>query len=349
MTCHRLLVPLLLIASLAVPSVRSADAPTATAAPKVAAPPNRAAWMRDLRWGVMTHFLADWRAESDKEPRSVEHWNDLIDHFNVEAVAEQLKSVGAGWYLISIGQNSGYYLSPNATYDRITGITPSKLSHRDLVADLGAALAKRGIKLLVYLPSGGPGGDRVAREALQWQNGPHRNAEFQRNWEAIISEWSKRWGNKVAGWWFDGCYWPNTMYRTEEEPNFRSFAAAARAGNPEAIVAFNPGVVGRTISLTPHEDYLAGEISDLNLWSLKRNFDGIVDGAQIHVLTFLGTRWGQGVPRFKTDEVLAFSEKVVGAGGVITWDTPAQKDGTFAPEFLAQLKAINDSFSSAPQ
>ena len=85
--------------------------------------PERAAWMRAARWGVMTHYLADWRARADGEPASVEHWNDLIDHFDVEGLADQLKSVGAGWYLISLGQNSGYYLSPNATYDKLTGIT----------------------------------------------------------------------------------------------------------------------------------------------------------------------------------------------------------------------------------
>lgn len=326
--------------------VWAAESTAPAPAPKTA---TRAAWMRDAHWGVMSHYLADWRERADHEPRSVEHWNDLIDHFDVEALADQLKSVGAGWYLISIGQNSGYYLSPNATYDKITGITPSKLSHRDLVVDLATALGKRGIKLLVYLPSGAPGGDRVAREALKWQQGPHRNAEFQRNWEAIIREWSQRWGDKVSGWWFDGCYWPNTMYRADEAPNFASFAAAARAGNAGSVVAFNPGVVGRTISMSPHEDYLAGEIDLLEKWSPKRSVEGVLDGAQVHVLTFLGEQWGMGKPRFTAEQAVAFSEKVAAEGGVITWDTPLQKNGTFAPEFVAELKAIGDSFSSAPQ
>src|ERR1700741_782066 len=85
---------------------------------------DRAAWMKEAKWGVMTHFLADWRAQVDKEPASVEHWNELIDHFNVEQLADQLKSVGAGYYLITIGQNSGYYLAPNPTYDKLAGIKP---------------------------------------------------------------------------------------------------------------------------------------------------------------------------------------------------------------------------------
>ena len=313
---------------------------TVPAAAQVA---NRAAWMREAHWGVMTHYLYDWIAGREgRAEMSAENWNHLVNDFDVEALAAQLKSVGAGWYQISIGQNSGYFLSPNATYDRLTGITPSKLSQRDLVADLAAALGKRGIKLMVYLPSGAPAGDRAAREALKWQNGPgpFPNHDFQRNWEAIIREWSERWGDRVAGWWFDGVYWPNTMYRGDEPPNFASYAAAARAGNRNAAVAFNPGVIYRTISITPHEDYTAGEINDVARWDPRRNVDGLIDGAQVHVLTFLGETWGRGAPRFKNGEAVAFSQKVRGVGGAITWDTPTQRNGTFAPEMLAQLQAI---------
>jgi len=314
-------------------------------AARAAEPANRAAWMRETRWGVMTHYLADWRERVDHEPRSVGHWNDLIEHFDVDGVAGQLKSVGAGWYLISIGQNSGYYLSPNTAYDQLTGIAPSKLSHRDLVADLAAALAPRGIRLMVYLPSGAPGADRAARDALKWEQGPHRNAEFQRHWEAILREWSLRWGDTVCGWWFDGCYWPNQMYRHDEPPNFKTFAAAVRAGNPRSAIAFNPGVVHRTLSLTPEEDYTAGEIDQPDRWTPKRNFDGLIDGAQIHVLSFLGATWGMGEPRFTPGQAIAFSKKVADAGGAITWDAPAQKGGTFAPEFMAQLKAIGEAMA----
>jgi hypothetical protein len=43
---------------------------------------------------------------------SVDQWNKLVDGFDVEAMARRLQSVGAGYYQISIGQNSGYYLRP---------------------------------------------------------------------------------------------------------------------------------------------------------------------------------------------------------------------------------------------
>jgi hypothetical protein len=301
---------------------------------------DRAAWMKHARWGVMTHFLADWIASTSGDAMTVEKWNALIDHFDTEGLAAQLESVGAGYYLISIGQNSGYFLSPNAAYDKIVGITPSKLSRRDLVADLAASLQKRHIRLMVYLPSGAPNGDAVAKQALQWQNGPFRNAEFQRKWEEIIREWSTRWGTKVSGWWFDGCYWPNAMYRSSDGPNFVSFAAAARAGNPGSVLAFNPGVLYRTISITPEDDYVAGEVDKPDQIQIKRVADGKADGAQVHMLSFLGTQWGRGTPRFTTDQVVGFSKTVIDAGGVVTWDTPIQRNGTFAQPFVDQLTAI---------
>ena len=301
---------------------------------------DRSAWMKAARWGVMTHYLADWRARVDGEPTSTEKWNELVDHFDVEGLAEQLRSVGAGYYLVTIGQNSGYYLSPNATYDKIAGIRPSKCSRRDLVADLYEPLHKRGIKLMVYLPSGAPGGDAVAVSGFEYHRGPNRNREFQLHWEKTIQEWSQRWGSKVAGWWFDGCYWPNAMYRSAEPPNFASFAAAARAGNPNSALAFNPGVVDRLLSITPEEDYTAGEINDPDRVMIRRVADGKVDGAQPHVLTFLGERWGMGSPRFSTEQVVAWSRKLSKAGAVLTLDTPIQKSGLIAAPFLEQLSAV---------
>jgi hypothetical protein len=308
--------------------------------------PNRAAWMSG-RWGVMNHYLADWIARSTHQPMTIERWNFLIDHFDVEALAGQLKSASAAYYQISIGQNSGYYLSPNATYDRITGITPSKCSRRDLVADLYDALHKQGVRLLVYLPSGAPGGDAAARQALEWQTGPHRNREFQVKWEAIIREWSKRWGAKVEGWWFDGCYWPNAMYRTGDPPDFATFAAAARAGNPNSAVAFNPGVFHRILSMTPHQDFIAGEIDDPALIQIRRQTGSQIDGAQIQVLSHLGEQWGMGAARFQMEQIVEWSSKLVKAGGAITWDVPVQPGGTMAVEYMKQLTALGERIRQA--
>jgi hypothetical protein len=317
------------------------------AAPAAASQPApRAAWMQDTRycWGVMTHYLSDWQARVHSLDMNVDRWNSMVDGFDVEGMARRLESVGAGHYQLSIGQNSGYFLSPNAAYDKITGIQPSKCSHRDLVADFYEPLRKRDIKLMVYLPSGAPGEDKAAVSALEWQNGPYPNKNFQRKWEQIIAEWSRRWEKKVVGWWFDGCYFPNMMYRSVAAPNFASFAAAARAGNSESAVAFNPGVVYRMLSMTPDEDYTAGEVDKPDQASVRRSGEGRIDGTQIHMLSFLGTTWGMGTPRFTTEQVIAYTRKIRDFGGSVTWDVPVELDGTITQPFMDQLAALGKAF-----
>ncbi len=307
----------------------------------------RAGWMQDQRycWGVMTHYLADWQARTHKLEMTVDLWNKLVDGFDVEGMARRLESVGAGHYQLSIGQNSGYYLSPNSVYDKITGIQPSKCSRRDLVADFYEPLRQRDIKLMVYLPSGAPGQDTAAVAALEWSNGPYANKNFQHKWEQVIAEWSRRWGKKVVGWWFDGCYYPNAMYRSVASPNFESFAAAARAGNPDSSLGFNPGVIYRIASMSPNDDYTAGEIDKPELATVRRSAEGLVDGAQVHMLSYLGETWGMGTPRFTTEQVIAYTRKIRDFGGSVTWDVPVELDGTITQPFLDQLAALGKAFS----
>jgi hypothetical protein len=296
--------------------------------------------MKQAKWGVMNHYLADLQGKRPNLTMSVGEWNKLIDKFDTEALAEQLHSVGASYYQISIGQNSGYYLSPNPVYDKLTGIQPSKCSRRDLIADLYESLHKRGIRLMVYLPSGAPDEDKAAETALEWRKGPFPNREFQLKWQQVIRYWSERWGKKVSGWWFDGCYYPNSMYRSAKAPNFASLAAAARAGNPDAVVAFNPGVDYKIFAMSPHQDFMAGEIDKPERVELSRSADGKLDGVQIHMLSYLGRTWGQGTPRFTNEQAIGYSKQIWTDGGAVTWDAPVQLNGTLPESFLPQLNAI---------
>lgn len=308
---------------------------------------HRTDWFQKARWGVFTHYMADTVLRGQEI--TVEKWNAAVDSFDVDALAEQLASAGAGYYVITLGQNSGYYCSPNATYDRLAGIAPSKCSKRDLVADLYEPLRKKGIRLMVYLPSGAPDRDERAMKALEWYpanatppGGDPRLVNFQRKWEAVIAEWSKRWGTKVSGWWFDGCYYADAMYRHKDAPNFRSFAAAARAGNPDSIVAFNPGVLNPIITMTPLEDYTAGEINEPEQVSCPGRW---VNQAQFHMLTFLGPQWCQSPPHYTTEQVIALTRKITDNGGVVTWDIPNGADGRIAEPFMERLRALGKAMA----
>ena len=132
----------------------------------------RTDWFHEARWGVMTHYLGAPPSSAGGAELIAETWNRQVDAFDVEGLANQLASTGAKYLLFTIGQNSGHYCAPNATYDKIVGITPSKCSRRDLVADLAEELKERDMRLMVYLPSGAPAADDQATlRPFVWQKG----------------------------------------------------------------------------------------------------------------------------------------------------------------------------------
>lgn len=296
---------------------------------------HRTDWFHDAKWGIMTHYLAT-------PDISVKDWNSKVDSFDVKGLARQLKSVGAGYYMVTIGQMSGYYCAPNSKYEYHTGISPSKCSSRDLVNSLYNELSPLGIKLMVYLPATAPALDAVAVSKLGWVSG-QSNKEFQVKWESVIREWSLRWGGKVKGWWFDGVYWPKEMYESKQAPNFQSFAAAAKTGNPDSIIAFNPGPKFPLVSLSDYEDYTAGEVYDARGINCDKRW---IKNSQLHILSYLGSDWGVGKARYNNKQVINITHNVNKCEGVVTWDVPIQPNGRISQPFIDQLIALKSGIEN---
>jgi hypothetical protein len=184
-----------------------------------------------------------------------------------------------------------------------------------------------------------------------------RLSRFQRNWEAVIREWSERWGRSVRGWWFDGCYQADRMYRHPDAPNFESFAAATKAGNPDSLVAFNPGVKVPVVCHSEFEDYTAGEVAGAfpvtmdsqwgrdpkpeNYWGMP--IERFVDGAQYHLLTFMGPYWCRGLPRFPDELVIGYTKHINDQQGVLSWDVPTTAEGHIPEPFMEQFQALRDA------
>jgi len=307
-------------------------------------------WFRDAQWGLLCHYLGAAPSTAGGAELTAEAWNRQVDRFNLAGLVRQLVQMRPGYFFLSIGQNSGHYCAPNDTYDELVGIKPSKCSRRDLVTELAETLEPHGIRLMVYLPAGAPAADPVAVQRLGWEWGfeggwPHgwsnrtgkRLADFQRNWEAVIREWSLRWGRLIHGWWIDGCYFADEMYRHKDEPNFASFAAALKAGNPDSLVAFNPGVKIPIVRHSEYEDYTAGEIDR----ALPEVTGRWVDGAQLHILTYAGANWCRAdEPRFCDELVTAYTKYVNRQQGTITWDLPITQAGLVPEPFVRQMVSL---------
>jgi Alpha-L-fucosidase len=299
--------------------------------PSRAEPHNRDTdWFKEAKYGVFMHFLPG-------NARQLEQ----VSQFDVKGVAKELAAAGAGYFVITLGQNSGFFISPNSTYDRYTGYAPGeRCATRDLPLDLFAILRPRGIKLMLYLPCQAPNRDARAQRAFGLRAGPQDqplSLGFARKWARVIREWSDRYGDKVAGWWFDGGY----QHIGFNESIAQVYAAAVRHGNPRAIVTFNPGV--KVVHYTEAEDYTAGELNQpLTVIPTSR----WLNGSQWHALTYLGSNWARRDTRYSSQQWADWVKAVAAHGGVVTLDTgpnwnPDQGPvGLVAPGQLAQLRAI---------
>ena len=295
-----------------------------------AAAPLPSDWLKDARIGAFMHFLPGSAAQLSK-----------VDDFDVEALAKQLDGMGAKYFVFTLGQNSGWFNAPNATYDRLTGYRPGeRCAQRDLPLDLYRALHAKGIRLMLYLPCQAPNRDPRAQAAFGLPPGPKDqplDLAFAKQWAAVIHEWSARYGDKVSGWWFDGGY--QHVHFSEETA--RLYAEAVKSGNSRALVTFNPGV--KLIRYMQAEDYTAGELNEpFGIVPASR----WVNGSQWHALTFLGSTWCRRNVRQPTERWREWFQKVAAQGGAVTldmgpnWDSRTGPIGALDAAQAEQFRAI---------
>ena len=291
----------------------------------------RGSWFKEAKYGVFVHFLGGGP-----------HWNKKVNSFDVKTLAAQMEQAGAGYVMFTLGQNSGYYCSPNATYNNYTGYEAGdRCSARDLPMELADALRQKKIKLVLYLPSRAPQSDKHAMKHLEdVDQGQPAPQEFTRKWSEVIFEWSMRYGTKVSGWWFDGSY--NTIgWDDLSKPyNWNTWAKACRAGNPDSILAFNPGtdITKAFKSLTKQQDYTAGE---QNSFGLTPEENPATPGLQWHLLSYLGTHWAKADGPKNSDKcMIDYIQPVNEQRGVVTIDVNVADDGTVYTPHLEQLKSI---------
>ena len=309
---------------------------------------HRADWMVQGSYGVMVHWLAPGPAP-EKGPY-IRDLNRAVDAFQLDRFVQDFQRTGADWLIFTIGQNTSYYASPNATLDRLAG--PGHCSRRDLVLEIAQRLKKLGKRFIAYLPSE-VNAPKSLHAAFAWN--PKDQSEFQRRYTDFIREYAVRYGKNLDGWWFDGCYtwdvFPNHTYR------WPLWFDAARAGNPEAIVAFNDGsfCTGTTKAVTPLEDYLSGEVDVLidgkirlgrqpnaPLYLPKSRF---VEGTdcQWHALVPIDCMWMHGgpgpipPPKYSDNDLFRFVKSCKAVGGAVTLNVGIYQEGHMAPASVAQL------------
>jgi hypothetical protein len=296
-------------------------------------------WFRDAGFGIMVHYLS-----SNITPDGgSKEWNEAVESFDSERFAYQASEAGAGFVMFTLGQNSGYYCSPNATFDSIVGVKPGELcSNRDLPMDLIRELKKYNIPLILYLPSNPPISNRLVSEKFRYSfNKDSATSQYnQPILEEMIREWSLRYGDGVKGWWFDGLYSWNAIRSTRMDMslkhNISTHTLAAKAGNKESLITYNYGF-GKIQVNTPYCDYSSGEKQTIDEIPSSR---WVEDGVQWFLFTYLGEKWGGKGQQFKTVELVEKARLIVEDEGVLCLEVVTDAKGDILPHHLEQIREI---------
>ena len=220
-------------------------------------------WFKERKWGIFNHYLASsvrGCGVGSKGEAEVS-WEECVEQFDVPAYAKRVHELGAGYVIFTLSQGLRYLCAPNEAFDRIAGTKPGEAcSRRDLPMELADELAKYDISLMLYFPSDGPHMDLEIAPHFGWDRSHDDPAngymapvtmEFVEKWSSVLQEYAERYGDKVKGWWLDGFY----QWVGFDDHLIKYFHDAVLAGNPNAVMAFNGGVV-RIDFLNPKYRYL---------------------------------------------------------------------------------------------
>lgn len=287
-------------------------------------------WLREAKWGVFTHYLPHTPGEEIPGHMTGKMWNKKVNSFKVSELGDQLEALNAPYFFITLGQKADYYCSPNSSFEKLFGPSKGTLTERDLVAELAADLIPRGIRMCVYLPALGHG-DSVEMQAMYQQ---------------VITEWSERWGESISAWWIDEGVFPSPEM-------YKAYTNAFKAGNKDALIAYNNNkvVLGRrqATSAADPGDYYAGQ----RTWSLPvssvRPFDKLkfyMPENQLHFLTFTGTSWGTGNPRFPDNLLIGWVKHTNNYRGTISLDVPLTDSGIIPEKHFRQMTVLSKKINN---
>jgi hypothetical protein len=300
-------------------------------------------WFCRAGYGVFVHYLNELQnnaATIQSLGRSTS-WDECVREFDAERFASAMAEAGAGYVIFTTHQRTRFLIAPNATFDRLTGYKPGEAcATRDLIEDLYPALHRRNIPLMLYWTGNGPSSDPKASAALGWRT-PVAD-DYVANWSSVAEEYALRYGEKVAGWWVDGCYVNHGGFGWTDG-KLAPLARALKAGHPGRIVALNPGV--ELSAYSAHDDYTAGEQNTFAALPESR----WLGGKQWHVLSYLGCEradnylsagWCEPGAKYGKRELADYVRAVNRKGGTVSIDVLLYRDGGIDRSQLEVLKAL---------
>jgi hypothetical protein len=297
------------------------------------------AWMRRAKYGLQFH----WTSLSAPRRGERKKYADAVRDFPAKDFASMVHRTGAGYVIITTSHAEHYFPAPIQAIDRIK---PGRTAQRDLVRDWIEELGAFNIRLMLYYHVGH---DDWRQPDGWWRStgyDPKKPERFLDNWVAITSEVGQRYGEGLAGWFFDDAcvYYPLN-------PDFRRLTQAAKAGNRRRVVCYNPWVLPRA---TDFQDYLCGEGYEfLKMWDgLPADGSGIYTrgphkGLQAHTNFILESDWPHSKlntdippPRYPKEQFVADMKAGIAHGVVPSVNLEIYQDGGIGDASLAFMETV---------
>lgn len=291
---------------------------------------------RNTRYGLMFH----WTSTISPRTGDRKTYAEAVRDFDLKTFVEQVRRSGAGFVTLTTSHAEMYFPAPLKSLERIL---PGRTAQRDLVGELAKELGQYGIRLFLYYHLGASS-DKTWQKTCGFEKTD--TTEFWTNWKAVISEVGERYGEQLAGWWFDD----GTMNYYYRSAPWQQLATAAKAGNASRLICFNPWTLP---SATEFQDYFSGEgYSEPSLGGWLRKGDqgrisgGSQEGLQASSALVMESSWDHskrdteiGAPRYTPERLAELLRTSAELGNVPMLNCEIYQEGTFSPKTVELIRA----------
>jgi alpha-L-fucosidase-like protein len=290
-------------------------------------------WFVKAGYGAMFH----WTDFTQPREGTKKLYPDAVDVFDVNAFASLLEEMGAAYVIFTLNHAHPHCPAPIHAWE---AVHPGWTTRRDLIGDIAGALEKNGIRLILYINSPvltnfGNTGETGLYELT------FSEEQFTEIHKNVLSEIGSRYGEKLAGYWFDSWYQSLAAY---PDVPIEAIYRYCKVGNPGRITAFNFWIFP---VLTPWQDYWAGELNALqNPFESRYIRRGAGTGFQAHGMVSMLPSWVHGEtgsippPQFSTGDLIAQVKANMEHQAVTTINIGIYQDGTIERSSLDMMRQL---------
>jgi hypothetical protein len=290
-------------------------------------------WFVKAGYGAMFH----WTDLTQPRDGMKKPYPEAVSAFDVDAFARLTGEIGAAYVIFTLNHARPHCPAPIQSWE---AIHPGWTTRRDLIGDIESALEKRGIRLILYVNSPvltnfGKTGETGLYELT------FSEEQFTEIHKNVLSEIGSRYGEKLAGYWFDSWYQSLAAY---PDVPIEAIYRYCKVGYPGRITAFNFWTFP---VLTPWQDYWAGE-----LYALQNPFEsryiqrGAGAGFQAHGMVSMLPSWVHSEagpippPQFGTEDLIAHVKANMEHQAVTTINIGIYQEGTIEQSSLDMMRQL---------